>query len=81
MFSQVICTVSFLLRHFVLHPEDLNWNRDCEPHILFKYQCLTLLTLQNEWAQIPTETLQNFIKSLPKRLKDLKARKGEPTSH
>ena len=37
--------------------------------------------LQNEWAPIPTETLQNLVESLPRRVEAVIAAKGEPTPH
>ena len=35
--------------------------------------------LQNEWAPIPTETLQNLVEGLPRRVEAVIAAKGVPT--
>ena len=37
--------------------------------------------LQNEWAPIPTETLQNLVESLPRRVEAVIAAKGGPTPY
>ena len=37
--------------------------------------------LQNEWAPIPTEKLQNHVESLPRRVEAVIAAKGGPTPY
>lgn len=56
----------------------MNYNRDCEPGPFVQQHCVTFTKgLLDEWAKIPTGTLKNLVKRLPRRLEAvIAAKKG-----
>lgn len=58
--------------------EELDWRLQARPSHPTSVADLTN-ALWDEWAKIPTETLQKLVEYFPKRVQTVRAAKGRPT--
>ena len=56
----------------------MNLKADCEPGLIAKHQCPTLLILMAEWKQVPAAMFQHLVESFPRRVEAIIAAKGGP---